>query len=150
MDEQKQLLQGLWRKAFRQGTALEIPCKTESNATRMRFALYNAVRGVRAGKEKVDDLLKLAVENCSVGFHPDDRTVVVMQRKVMTELMQTVAEILDGEPELRKTEEEMEVEASQALLMQKLREGAGGAGCAAESADAAGAGLPRVTPYYTR
>ena len=145
MDEQKHLLQGLWRKAFSQDDALEIPCKTEPNATRMRFALYNAVRGVRTGKDKVDDLLKQATENCSIGFHPADRSVLVMQKKVMTEMMQTIAGILGDTPELRKTDEQMEVEASQALLMKKLNEGV-----SADSPTAADVGLPRVTPYYTR
>lgn len=145
MDEQKQLLQGLWRKAFGQDDALEIPCKTKSNATRMRFALYNAVRGVRTGKDKVDDLLKQAVENCTIGFHPADRSVLIMQKKVMTEMMQTIAGILGDAPNLRKTDEQMEVEASQALLMKKL-----GEGVSADSPTAADVGLPRVTPYYTR
>lgn len=145
MDEQKALLQGLWRKAFGQDEPLEIPCKTASNATRMRFALYNAVRGVRTGKDKVDDLLRQAAENCSIGFHPEDKTILVMHRKVMTEMMQTIAGILGDSPELKKTDEQMEVEASQALLMKKLSEGV-----SADQPTAADVGLPRVTPYYTR
>ena len=145
MDEQKALLQGLWRKAFGQDEPLTIPCKTASNATRMRFALYNAVRGVRTGKDKVDDLLRRATENCSIGFDPEDKSILIMQKKIMTEMMQTVAGILGDTPELRKTDEQMEVEASQALLMKKLNEGV-----SADSPTAADVGLPRVTPYYTR
>ena len=143
MDEQKKLLQGLWRKAFGQDEPLEVPCKTESNATRLRFSLYNAVREVRTGKAKVDEALKLAVENCSIGFHPEDKTRLVIQRKVMTDLMQTIAGLVEDSPELLKSEEDMAVEASQVLLLQKLSTPDSGL-------PAADLGLPRVTPYYTR
>ena len=145
MDEQKALLQGLWRKAFGQDEPLAIPCKTASNATRMRFALYNAVRGVRTGKDKVDDLLRQATENCSIGFDPEDKSILIMQRKVMTEMMQTVAGILGDAPELRKSEEQMEAEASLALVTKKLSEGVSPA-----QPSVGDVGLPRVTPYYTR
>lgn len=145
MDEQKALLQGLWRKAFSQDEPLAIPCKTASNATRMRFALYNAVRGVRTGKDKVDDLLRRATENCSISFDPEDKSILIMQKKIMTEMMQTVAEILGDTPELKKSDEQMEVEASLALLTKKLNEGV-----SADQPTAADVGLPRVTHYYTR
>lgn len=145
MDEQKALLQGLWRKAFGQDEPLTIPCKTASNATRMRFALYNAVRGVRTGKDKVDDLLRRATENCSIGFDPEDKSILIMQKKVMTEMMQTVAGILGDAPELKKSDEQMEAEASLALLTKKLNEGV-----SADQPTAVDVGLPRVTPYYTR
>lgn len=145
MDEQKALLQGLWRKAFSQDEPLAIPCKTASNATRMRFALYNAVRGVRTGKDKVDDLLRRATENCSISFDPEDKSILIMQKKIMTEMMQTVAEILGDTPELKKSDEQMEAEASLALLTKKLNEGV-----SPDQPTAADVGLPRVTPYYTR
>lgn len=154
MDEQKALLQGLWRKAFRQDTPLEIPCKSETNARKMRFALYNAVRGVKTGKEKVDENLKEAVENCSVGFAPDDKTRLVIQRKVMTEMMQIVSEILGEDATVCvKTEKEMEVEASITLALQKIREN-GEESVVGQWNEDPGLqslpGLPRSTPYYTR
>lgn len=144
MDEQKELLQGLWRKAFLQAEPLLIPCKSESNAIRLRFALYNAVREVRKGKGKADKTLIEATNNCTIGFSPDDRTTLLVQRKVMTELMQVVVDLVGDAPELRKSEEDMEIEASSALLLEKLKQTAG-----AEQSPA-NLGLPRKTPYYTR
>ena len=67
----------------------------------------------------------------------------MIQRKVMTDLMQTIAGLVEDSPELLKSEEDMAAEASQALLLQKLSEPGSGL-------PAADLGLPRVTPYYTR
>lgn len=135
MDQQKALLQGLWRKAQKQGTPLEIPCKTQANATRMRFALYNAVRGVRAGKEGVDDLLQEAIDNCTVGFGKEDRSIVVIQHKIMTDLMQVVTSIMQDEDQIVKVSADILIEESQELLLKKLQE---------EDPHV------RATPYYTR
>ena len=143
MDEQKKLLQGLWRKAWLQGEPLVVPCKTEANAVRIRFALYNAVRAVRTGKQQADNDLQQAVENCSVGFVSGDRAKLVIQKKVMTELMQTIAELVGDSPEVLKSDEDMAMERSQAVLMEKLSGGAPGL-------SPQDLGLPRSTPYYTR
>ena len=146
MDEQKELLQGLWRKAFLQEEPLLIPCKSESNAIRLRFALYNAVREVRKGKGKADKTLIEATNNCTIGFSPDDRATLLVQRKVMTELMQVVVGLVGDAPELRKSEEDMEIEASSALLLEKLRQSAD----FSPEQSPANLGLPRKTHYYTR
>ena len=146
MDEQKELLQGLWRKAFLQEGPLLIPCKSESNAIRLRFALYNAVREVRKGKGKADKTLIEATNNCTIGFSPDDRTTLLVQRKVMTELMQVVVDLVGDAPELRKSEEDMEIEASSALLLEKLKQSAD----FSPEQSPANLGLPRKTHYYTR
>ena len=146
MDEQKELLQGLWRKAFLQEEPLLIPCKSESNAIRLRFALYNAVREVRKGKGKADKTLVEAANNCTIGFSPGDRTTLLAQRKVMTELMQVVVDLVGDAPELRKSEEDMEIEASSALLLEKLKQSAD----FSPEQSPANLGLPRKTHYYTR
>ena len=146
MDEQKELLQGLWRKAFLQAEPLLIPCKSESNAIRLRFALYNAVREVRKGKVKADKTLIEATNNCTIGFSPNDRTTLLVQRKVMTELMQVVVDLVGDAPELRKSEEDMEIEASSALLLEKLKQSAD----FSPEQSPANLGLPRKTHYYTR
>ena len=146
MDEQKELLQGLWRKAFLQEGPLLIPCKSESNAIRLRFALYNAVREVRKGKGKADKTLIEATNNCTIGFSPDDHTTLLVQRKVMTELMQVVVDLVGDAPELRKSEEDMEIEASSALLLEKLKQSAD----FSPEQSPANLGLPRKTHYYTR
>lgn len=146
MDEQKELLQGLWRKAFLQAEPLLIPCKSESNAIRLRFALYNAVREVRKGKAKADKTLLDATSNCTIGFSPNDRATLLVQRKVMTELMQVVVDLVGDAPELRKSEEDMEIEASSALLLEKLKQSAD----FSPEQSPANLGLPRKTHYYTR
>ena len=146
MDEQKELLQGLWRKAFLQAEPLLIPCKSESNAIRLRFALYNAVREVRKGKGKADKTLIEATNNCTIGFSPDDRATLLVQRKVMTELMQVVVDLVGDAPELRKSEEDMEIEASSALLLEKLKQSTE----FSPEQSPANLGLPRKTHYYTR
>lgn len=143
MDEQKKLLQGLWRKAFLHHEELRVPCKTKANATKLRFSLYNAVRKVRTGKEPADKELLQAVENCTIGFAPDDETVVLIQKKVMTDLMQAIIGIVGDDPNLLKSEEDIEIANSQESFLKKLND-------PSQGLTERDLGLPRSTPYYTR
>ena len=161
MDEQKMLLHGLWRKAWKASAPVLVPCRTKSNAIKLRFALYNSVRFVRAGKEKADETLCEAAENVSIGTLEGDPTTLVLQRRTLSETMKTIAAILadDGTglgagamagaggsafgpafelPADAKTGEQLLAEASQERLKRLLSEQAG------EPA------ASRVTPYYTR
>ena len=159
MDEQKMLLHGLWRKAWKASAPVLVPCRTKSNAIKLRFALYNSVRFVRAGKEKADETLCEAAENVSIGTLEGDPTTLVLQRRTLSETMKTIAAILadDGAgpgaeveaggsafgpafelPADAKTGEQLLAEASQERLKRLLSEQAG------EPA------ASRVTPYYTR
>lgn len=157
MDEQKMLLHGLWRKAWKASGPILVPCRTKSNAIKLRFALYNSVRFVRAGKEKADETLCEAAENVSIGTLEGDPTTLVLQRRTLSETMKTIAAILadDGAgamagaggsafgpafelPAEAKTGEQLLAEASQERLRRLLSEQAG------EPA------ASRVTPYYTR
>lgn len=133
MNEEKALLQSLWRKASTQ-EKLTIPCKTLAKARRLRYALYNAVRGVRDGEVKVDEVLQFAVENYSISFDPDEPSTLVVQRKILTELMQTVQGILGDTP--LETEEDILMREAEQRVRAKVAEG--------------GAEPTRVTPYYTR
>lgn len=152
MDEQKALLQALWRKAYLSEVPIEIPCKTKSNATRMRFALYNAVREVRKGNVEADSGLKKALENCTIGFSPEDPTVLVLQKKIISEFMQTVHAALAADQQLIKSEEEMKIEASQERFLEKLKVQETGQEAGEEGSKVKThiPGMPRVTPYYTR
>lgn len=131
------ILHAVWRKAFATGR-LEIPVKSASDATRLRFSLYNAVRPVREGKVVSPDLLQ-AVEECSVRI---EGLAVVVQLKASSELMQAIADSLGGEAELSAAlnvvptdAEAHAIEDSQKKLLEKLEQDA----------------TPtRVTPYYTR
>ena len=159
MDEQKMLLHGLWRKAWKASEPILVPCRTKSNAIKLRFALYNSVRFVRAGKEKADETLCEAAENVSIGTLEGDPTTLVLQRRTLSETMKTIAAILadDGAgpgavagaggsafgpafelPADAKTGEQLLAEASQERLKRLLSEQEG------EPA------ASRVTPYYTR
>lgn len=158
MDEQKMLLHGLWRKAWKASAPVLVPCRTKSNAIKLRFALYNSVRFVRAGKEKADETLCEAAENVSIGTLEGDPTTLVLQRRTLSETMKTIAAILadDGAgpgaevgaggsafgpafelPAEAKTGEQLLAEASQERLRKLLEEG-----------EAPPVG--RSTPYYTR
>ena len=158
MDEQKMLLHGLWRKAWKASEPVLVPCRTKSNAIKLRFALYNSVRFVRAGKEKADETLCEAAENVSIGTLEGDPTTLVLQRRTLSETMKTIAAILadDGAgpgaevgaggsafgpafelPTEAKTGEQLLAEASQERLRKLLEEG-----------EAPPVG--RSTPYYTR
>ena len=159
MDEQKMLLHGLWRKAWKASEPILVPCRTKSNAIKLRFALYNSVRFVRAGKEKADETLCEAAENVSIGTLEGDPTTLVLQRRTLSETMKTIAAILadDGAgagagamaggsafgpafelPAEAKTGEQLLAEASQERLRRLL------------SGDEGEPAASRVTPYYTR
>lgn len=147
MDKQKQILQALWRRAGRMSEPLEINCKTESDAKRTRFALYNAVREFKEKDGKpgkpADDELKYAIENCSVGYKEGSVNVLVIRGKASLEMMGAVLEALGDEKLL--DEEQITASASAALVMKKL--------AAMEKEDVQPAQpIPgtRVTPYYTR
>ena len=155
MDEQKMLLHGLWRKAWKASEPILVPCRTKSNAIKLRFALYNSVRFVRAGKEKADETLCEAAENVSIGTLEGDPTTLVLQRRTLSETMKTIAAILadDGAgamagesafgpafelPAEAKTGEQLMAEASQERLKRLL------------SGEEGEPAASRVTPYYTR
>jgi len=131
------ILHAVWRKAFAEGQ-ITIPVKSASDATRLRFSLYNSVRAVREGKVVSPDLLQ-AVQECSVRV---EGLSVVIQLKANTELMQAITEALGGTENLEAaaaivptSAEAQEIEESQRRLLEKLEQ------------DAA---PTRSTPYYTR
>lgn len=142
------LMQSVWRKALQDGeVVLQLP--TESDAKRIRFTLYNSVRAVRLGKVIDDELLR-ATQECSIQITGN---VVTVQAKTRSAMMQAVLQAL-GETEeslvakapVPKTAEEVEIDASQSRLMEKL-----GQANATPGADIQNAGVgARVTPYYTR
>ena len=132
------ILHAVWRKAIAEGQ-VTIPTKSASDATRLRFSLYNSVRPVREGKVVSPDLLQ-AVQECSVRI---EGLSVVVQLKANTELMQAIAAALGGTEALEAaataiaptSAEVQEIEDSQRKLLEKLEQDAQ---------------PTRVTPYYTR
>lgn len=145
MDKQKQVMQGLWRRAGRMPDALEIKCKNLSDARRMRFALYNAVREFKPDQKDgkppkvADEALQLGIDNCSVSFREGAPTTVLLRQKAKTDLMISALEALGEEALL----DELDVAASASanLVMKKL---------SGEVPVEIDPNMPRSTPYYTR
>lgn len=136
------VMQAIWRLAHRRGEhRIDLP--SVSDCRRIRFALYNAVRGVRLGKE-VDEELAAAAEECSISI---EGTSLLVRAKSKTPAMQAILATL-GPEALGLTEltprsaEEVVIESSQELLLEKLK-----AQFASDGTQVPG---QRVTPYYTR
>lgn len=125
MDEQRAKLQGLWRKAYRDGKPIEIPCKTASAATKLRFAMYDAVRPFRKGTMQPDEELGEAINNCMLSFKEDDRSVLVVCRKTATELMAAIDAVLGEDPTLVVGQEDLEARGLEERLQAKIASGEG-------------------------
>ena len=145
MDKQKQVMQGLWRRAGRMPEALEIKCKSLSDARRMRFALYNSVREFKPDQKDgkppkvADEALQLGIDNCSVSFKEGEPTTVLLRQKTKTDLMISALEALGEEALL--DELDVAASASASLVMKKL---------SGEVPVEIDPNMPRSTPYYTR
>lgn len=85
----------VWRMANTPDGMKVIQCKTPAEAMRLRFALYNAVKPYRNGKREADPALREAILNCSMSLTPD-KTGVLLQKKIDTELGQVLLEAIGG------------------------------------------------------
>ena len=92
---EQDIMLSIWREAGRDAKGVTIPCSTEANAKRMRFALYNAVKPVKAGRLAADSALKEAITTCSLSF-TEDKKGLVIRPKVATELSQALLGALAG------------------------------------------------------
>lgn len=145
MSQDTTILHSLWRKALNSPVPVKITCQTKSDAVRLRWAMYNAVAKYRPDGPKhaqADADLREAIENCSLAVEGKDPGpfALVVQRKVITSLMQAVVAALGETPVLDTVT--MAAKESEARVMSKLaglveKEGE-------ESPDT------RSTPYYTR
>lgn len=125
MDEHRAKLQGLWRKAYREDRPIEIPCKTASAATKLRFAMYDAVRVFRRGTAQPDEELGNAIANCMLSFKEGDKSVLVVMKKTATELMSAIDDILGGDASLAIGQEDVEARALAERLQAKIAAGEG-------------------------
>ena len=140
------MLQAIWRKAGRQTDPLTIPVPAPADAARLRWALYNSVRGFRAGPDtlesRADPELAGFVEELSLRV---EGASVVLERRVKSPMMQAVAAAL-GKEDLVDTEAEA-AQASAARVLEELRQGLE----EAKRLEPAPAPMTeRVTPYYRR
>lgn len=133
-------LQAVWRLAYRTGQH-RIQLADAAECKRLRFALYNAVRAVRAGAQ-VDEELANAARECLVTA---EGTTLVVQLRSRTSTMLAVMESLKGVPGVLEeaaplTPEEVAMQQSQERLRQILEGG---------EKEQVSAGS-RTTPYYSR
>lgn len=140
------MMHKIWRKALREGK-VKFDLPTVSDAVKLRFGLYNSIRPVRTGKVFDEELLR-AARDCQVTV---SGTSVIVQAKVMTEVMQAVMAVL-GEDALEAespllSAEEHAIQESAKLLLEKL----GNPQARADGTLEIEVEAPtRITPYYTR
>ena len=111
----------VWRTAYKhEGEFPPLMCRDTAAAQRLRFALYNAVKPFRDGKREVDDDLRDAMLECSIGLTPD-RCGVVVQRKLDTEMNKLMLEAIGGKIPLT-IDERMANAAYERLMTRGARE----------------------------
>jgi len=95
----QQLLRELWLKAYKDGT-LTINFPSEKLAKRQRFALYQAVKSVRDGKEYHEELLK-ALNSVKITLEGSALTVSRVDMDQAAKLIwEAVGQELSPEPSL--------------------------------------------------
>ena len=113
------IMLGIWREAGRSEDGVTIPCESVANATRLRFALYNALKPIKAGKQVADSALLHAIKSCSLSF-TEDKLGLVVRPKVATVLGKSMLAALAGKGV--KTVEEYLLEESAARIMGVMAE----------------------------
>lgn len=130
MPTQKEIFQAIWRKAFRTGK-VELTLKSTAEAHKVRFALYNSLKGVKRGQE-FDNELEKASRECLLQIRGN---TITLTRTDSTELFATLLEAagdcLEGES---KTQVEVDAAASERRMAELF---------------SAGAEKPK-NPFYTR
>jgi hypothetical protein len=97
------IMHGIWREAGRDETGVTIACESEANAKRLRFALYNALKPIKSGKQGADSALLHAIATCSLGF-TEDKKGLIIKPKIATVLSKTMLAALAGK-EVKNTED---------------------------------------------
>lgn len=93
LNPEVEVMRGLWRQANRKSDGIEIPCRSASEAKKIRFQLYNSVRDARKGADSADSELIKAVADCMLSFKEDEPHVLVIRQKMRNELFAKMAEL---------------------------------------------------------
>lgn len=142
LTDEKAVMQGLWRKALGEPKGLTIPCTTEAQAQRLRFALYNGVRAFRKGQATPDERLAQALAELTISFTPDKKGLIIGP-KAATGMMPQLLALLGGVPEtVSELQEEKDAAESAQRLMQMLAQ--------AEPTDKASLGAIMASQYGAR
>ena len=137
-----QKLQAAWKKAAKIGE-LVVPCQNLSDARRLRFSLYNAVKPVREGKVHAPELLE-AISSVSLQIK-EDPIRLILQNRAFSSAISALDAVLEDEdlqdapamPSDLSVEEAGSITRVRELLRQQEKE---------ES----GQPPTRVNPFYTR
>jgi hypothetical protein len=122
--EEVLFLRRIWLKAYNSSEPLHLDCKTVEGVYRIRFSLYNAAKGVKKNPA-IDPELAKAVQECSTTVAKDKPTILTVQRKMVTQLMQDLQAQLGLDGELADAmPPETEEEASQRRFLEKMEQGA--------------------------
>ncbi len=97
------IMLGIWREAGRSEEGVTIPCESVTNATRLRFALYNALKPIKSGKQVADSALQHAIKTCSLSY-TEDKSGLVIKPKIATTLSKSMLAALAGK-EVKSTED---------------------------------------------
>ena len=128
------IAQSVWLRAWRQEGALELICPTPKEAARMRFALYNAVKGLKEaepGDPRFPRELVEAVQGLTVQL---DGSTVRLVKHADTAIGAVMLAAAQG-IEVLSVEDQAADEAAKRLEEKLLR---------------GGEAEVRATPYYTR
>ena len=122
---EQDIFHDLWRVGGESPDGVTVPCESEANAKRLRFALYNSLKPVKTGKMNADMKLQYAIDNCSLSFTEDGKGLVI-RPKVSTVVNKAILAAL-GNRVIKSTEElvmEESVKRMQERLMEKPAEAA--------------------------
>lgn len=100
---EQDIMLSVWREAGRTAEGVTIPCESEANAKRLRFALYNAIKPVKTGRIAADGALKHAIATCSLSF-TENKSGLIIRPKVATTLNRALLAALGDKP-IVKTED---------------------------------------------
>lgn len=107
----KSLLQEVWRQGYLRLEGIQINGRTPTNASRLRFSLYNAVKQYRRFPSEADEVLQQALNHCEIGLS-EDGTVLTVRRKLNNEVAQELFKQLDLLPEQIQSVENLKAEES--------------------------------------
>ena len=149
LTKENQLYQAFWRQALTNGKqGLTLPCKTQAEASRLRFALYNSVRAFKQGKVQPDQELAEAIANVTITF-TEDKKGLQLTNRLDSGLLSELAKLIPKE----KIVNAEELASREAL--KRMEERLGGV-VTADPAKPSNPAMPTgltagsSTPYYTR
>ena len=114
---EQDIFHDLWRAGGESEDGVTVPCESEANAKRLRFALYNSLKPIKKGKMTADMKLQYAIDNCSLSF-TEDGTGLMIRPKVSTMVNKAILAALGNR--VIKSTEELVIEESMKRVQERL------------------------------